>query len=113
MRKSLDEHVSEVRTTNRLTDSPACISVGEFDMNLQMRKIMEAAGQSVPESKPIFELNLEHPLVKKLEAEKEESRFDELAAILFDQASLAEGGQLDDPGSFIRRLNKLLLDLSQ
>ncbi|MAM70566.1 MAG: molecular chaperone HtpG [Gammaproteobacteria bacterium] len=113
VKKSLDEHVSEVRTTNRLTDSPACISVGEFDMNLQMRKIMEAAGQSVPESKPIFELNLEHPLVKKLEAEKEESRFDELAAILFDQASLAEGGQLDDPGSFIRRLNKLLLDLSQ
>jgi molecular chaperone HtpG len=111
--KSLGDKVSEVRTTNRLTDSPACIAVGEFDMNLQMRKIMEAAGQAVPDSKPIFELNLEHPLVKKLDAESDEDRFDELAAVLFDQANLAEGGQLDDPGTFIRRLNKLLLDLSQ
>lgn len=113
VRKALDEKVSEVRTTNRLTESPACIAVGEFDMNLQMRKIMEAAGQKVPESKPIFELNLEHPLVKKLDSESDEDRFNELAAILFDQASLADGGQLDDPGSFIRRLNKLLLDLSK
>jgi len=111
--KSLGEKVSEVRTTNRLTDSPACIAVGEFDMNLQMRKILEAAGQAVPDSKPIFELNLEHPLVKKLDEESDEDRFDELAAVLFDQANLAEGGQLDDPGTFIRRLNKLLLDLSQ
>jgi len=111
--KALGEKVSEVRTTNRLTDSPACIAVGEFDMNLQMRKILEAAGQAVPDSKPIFELNLEHPLVKRLDEESDEDRFDELAAVLFDQANLAEGGQLDDPGTFIRRLNKLLLDLSQ
>ncbi|MFL2840311.1 MAG: molecular chaperone HtpG [Pseudohongiellaceae bacterium] len=111
--KSLGEKVSEVRTTSRLTDSPACITVGQFDMNLQMRKIMEAAGQAVPESKPIFELNIKHPLVNKLDQEKDEDRFDELAAILFDQANLAEGGQLDDPGTFIRRLNKLFLDLSQ
>ena len=111
--KSLGEQVSEVRTTNRLTDSPACIAVGEFDMNQQMRKIMEAAGQAVPDSKPIFEINLEHPLVKKLDEESDEDRFAELAAILFDQANLAEGGQLDDPGTFIKRLNKLLLDLSQ
>ena len=111
--KSLGEQVSEVRTTNRLTGSPACIAVGEFDMNLQMRKIMEAAGQEVPDSKPIFELNLEHPLVKKLDEESDEDRFAELAAILFDQANLAEGGQLDDPGTFIKRLNKLLLDLTK
>lgn len=113
VKKALDEKVSEVRTTSRLTESPACLAVGEFEMNMQMRKIMEAAGQSVPESKPIFELNLEHPLVKKLDVESNEERFNELAAVLFDQASLAEGGQLDDPGTFIRRLNKLLLDLSQ
>jgi len=113
VQQSLEDKVSEVRTTNRLTDSPACIAVGEYDMNLQMRKLMEAAGQSVQASKPIFELNLEHPLLKKLEAETDDERFNELAAILFDQASLAEGGQLDDPGTFIRRLNKLLLDLSQ
>ncbi len=111
--KSLGEKVSEVRTTNRLTDSPACIAVGEFDMNLQMRKIMEAAGQAVPDSKPVFEINLEHPLVKKLDEESDEELFDELTAILFDQANLAEGGQLDDPGTFIRRLNKLFLDLSK
>ncbi|MBN4053323.1 molecular chaperone HtpG [Haliea sp. AH-315-K21] len=113
VKKSLGEKVAEVRTTNRLTESPACIAVGEFDMNLQMRKIMEAAGQAVPDSKPIFELNLEHPLVTKLDEESDEDRFNELAAILFDQANLAEGGQLDDPGTFIRRLNKLLLDLSK
>ncbi len=111
--KALGEKVSEVRTTNRLTDSPACIAVGEFDMNLQMRKIMEAAGQAVPDSKPIFEINLEHPLVKKLDKESDEDRFADLTAILFDQANLAEGGQLDDPGTFIRRLNKLVLDLSK
>tara|TARA_R110000824_G_scaffold288508_2_gene476599 strand:+ start:176284 stop:178197 length:1914 start_codon:yes stop_codon:yes gene_type:complete len=113
VKKSLDDKVSEVRTTNRLTESPACIAVGEFEMNMQMRKIMEAAGQSVPESKPILELNLEHPLVKRLDVESDEERFSELAAVLFDQASLAEGGQLDDPGTFIKRLNKLLLDLSK
>ncbi len=113
VQKSLDDKVSEVRTTNRLTESPACVAVGEFDMNMQMKKIMEAAGQAVPDSKPIFELNLEHPLVRKLDGEADEDRFNELAAILFDQANLAEGGQLDDPGTFIRRLNKLLLDLSK
>jgi len=113
IQKSLGEKVSEVRTTNRLTDSPACIAVGEFDMNLQMRKIMEAAGQAVPDSKPIFEINLEHPLVKKLEEESNEDRFSDLTEILFDQANLAEGGQLDDPGTFIRRLNKLFLELSK
>jgi len=82
-------------------------------MNLQMRKIMEAAGQAVPDSKPIFEINLEHPLVKKLDKESDEDHFADLTAILFDQANLAEGGQLDDPGTFIRRLNKLVLDLSK
>lgn len=110
---SLGDRVSEVRTTQRLTDSPACLAVGEHDMGTQMRKIMEAAGQPLPDFKPIFEINPAHPLVQKLDAEADEDRFNDLAAILFDQASLAEGGQLDDPGTYIRRLNKLLLDLSQ
>jgi molecular chaperone HtpG len=110
--KVLGEKVSEVRITHRLTDSPACLAVGEYDMGMQMRKIMEAAGQKVPESKPIFELNMEHPLVSKLDREADEDRFGELASILFDQASLAEGRQLDDPASYIGRLNKLLLELS-
>jgi molecular chaperone HtpG len=82
-------------------------------MGAQMRKIMEAAGQALPDFKPIFEINPEHPLVDKLDKEADEDRFNDLAAILFDQAKLAEGGHLDDPASYIRRLNKLLLDMSQ
>ena len=110
---ALNERVSEVRVTHRLTDSPACLATGEYEMGLQMRKIMEAAGQKVPDSKPIFELNTAHPLVQKLDREADEERFGELASILFDQACLAEGRQLEDPAAYIGRLNKLLLDLSK
>jgi molecular chaperone HtpG len=113
IKAALGERVSEVRVTHRLTDSPACLATGEHDMGAQMRKIMEAAGQKVPDSKPIFELNTEHPLVQKLDREADEERFGELASILFDQACLAEGRQLNDPASYISRLNKLLLDLSK
>ncbi|HEY0962894.1 MAG TPA: molecular chaperone HtpG [Pseudomonadales bacterium] len=109
----LAERVSDVRVTHRLTDSPACLAVGEYEMGLQMRKIMEAAGQKVPDTKPIFEINTTHPLVEKLDRESDEDRFGELASILFDQACLAEGRQLDDPAAYISRLNKLLLDLSK
>jgi len=113
IKDSLGDQVAEVRTTNRLTDSPACLSIAEHDMGAQMRKIMEAAGQAMPEFKPIFEINPEHPLLEKLDKEPDEERFNDLASILFDQASLAEGGHLDDPASYIQKLNKLLLDLSQ
>lgn len=108
----LDAQVSEVRITHRLTDSPACVVVGQFDMGAQMRRLLESAGQKVPDSKPIFELNPEHPLVKKLEAEANEERFGDLAHILFDQANLAEGAHLQDPAAYVQRLNKLLLELS-
>lgn len=108
----LTEQVAEVRITHRLTDSPACVVVAEHDMGAQMRRILESAGQKLPDSKPIFELNPEHPLVKKLEQETGESRFADLAHILFDQANLAEGGQLVDPAAYVQRLNKLLLELS-
>jgi len=113
IKESLGDQVAEVRTTHRLTDSPACLSIAEHDMGAQMRKIMEAAGQAMPDFKPVFEINTEHPLVQKLDKEADEDRFSDLTAILFDQASLAEGGQLDDPASYIQRLNKLLLDLSK
>ena len=113
IKESLGDQVTEVRTTHRLTDSPACLSIAENDMGAQMRKIMEATGQAMPDFKPVFEINPEHPLVQKLDEESDEDRFSDLAAILFDQASLAEGGQLDDPASYIQRLNKLLLDLSK
>ncbi|WP_148862501.1 molecular chaperone HtpG [Marinobacter fonticola] len=112
IKKALDDRVQEVRVTNRLTDSPACLVVGDYDMGAQMKKIMEAAGQKVPESKPIFEINTDHPLVNRLEQEKSEDQFTDLAAVLFDQATLASGEQLKDPGAYVSRLNRLLLDLS-
>jgi len=108
----LESRVEDVRVTNRLTESPACLVVGEQDMGAQMRRILEQAGQDVPESKPIFEVNPEHPLVVKLDHESDEDRFADLADILFDQAHLAEGGSLDDPAAYVGKLNKLLLELS-
>ncbi len=112
IKTALDSRIQEVRVTNRLTDSPACLVVGDHDMGAQMKKIMEAAGQKVPDSKPIFEINVEHPLVQRLENEKQDERFQELSAVLFEQATLASGEQLDDPGAYVSRLNRLLLDLS-
>lgn len=109
---ALSELVEEVRLTNRLTDSPACVVVGEDDMGAQMRRLMEQAGQTMPETKPTFELNPEHPLVKKLDQEADEDRFADLVKVLFDQATLAEGGQLKDPAAYVQRLNSLLLELS-
>lgn len=109
----LDEKVEEVRVTNRLTESPACLVVGEFDMGAQMRRILEQAGQDVPQSKPIFEINPGHPLVVRLDSESDEDRFADLVAVLFDQAHLAEGGQLEDPAAYVHKLNSLLLDLSK
>jgi molecular chaperone HtpG len=109
---TLGDDVKEVRVTHRLIDSPACLSVDTNDMGAQMRKIMEASGQEVPETKPIFEINPDHALVIKLDTEQDEDRFSDLVRILFGQAQLAEGGQLDNPGEFSSRLNKLLLELS-
>jgi len=113
VKKVLGEKIDSVRVTNRLTDSPACLVVGEDDMGAQMRRIMEQAGQAMPESKPILELNRQHSLVKKLDQESDEDRFADLVDILFDQSTLAEGGQLDDPAAYVHRLNKLILDLSK
>ena len=110
--KALDGKVEEVRATGRLTSSPACLVVGEHDMGAQMRRILEAAGQALPESKPIFEINPEHPLVQKLDQEADEDRFADLVDILFNQAHLAEGAQLENPADYVSKLNKLLLELS-
>lgn len=107
----MGEKVKSVRISHRLTDSPACLAVDDNDMGLQMRKIMEASGQEVPEVKPIFELNPEHPLVVKLDLEQDEERFGDIAEILFAQATLAEGAQIEDPAEFSARLNKLLMTL--
>jgi molecular chaperone HtpG len=112
LKAALGEAVSEVRVSHRLTDSPAILAIGEQDLGMQMRQILEASGQKVPDSKPIFEFNPAHPLIDKLDHEQSEDRFADLSHILFDQAALAAGDSLKDPAAYVRRLNKLLVELS-
>jgi molecular chaperone HtpG len=104
----LETKVEAVKSTSRLTTSPACLVVGQDDMGEQMRKIMQAAGQAVPETKPILELNMEHPLVAKLVDEKDDENAVRLASVLFDQAALSAGRQLENPAQFVQELNKLM-----
>ncbi|WP_194867380.1 molecular chaperone HtpG [Pseudoalteromonas sp. PPB1] len=113
IKEALGDKVKEVRFTHRLTDSPACVVVDDHDMSSQMQKLMESIGQSAPESKPIFELNPEHQLVKHLNVEQDEDKFAQWSEVLLDQALLAERGSLKDPAGFVARLNKLMLDLSK
>ncbi|MBL7480987.1 molecular chaperone HtpG [Legionella bononiensis] len=105
----LNERVKDVLLTNRLTDSPACIIADEQDMGLEMQRILQAAGQQVPTSKPIFEINPEHPLITRLHDIQDDSQFELWVTMLFEQAVLAEGGQLDNPADFVNRVNKLLV----
>lgn len=104
--ESLKEKAKEVRVTTRLVDSPACLVVGDHDMSPQLARMLKQAGQPVPESKPILEVNPEHPLVKRLQSS---SQFDDLANVIFDQALLAEGGVPADPAAYLKRINALLL----
>ena len=112
LKTALGDSVAEVRVSHRLTDSPAILAIGEQDLGLQMRQILEASGQKVPDSKPIFEFNPAHPLIEKLDNEQSDERFGDLSHILFDQAALAAGDSLKDPAAYVRRLNKLLVELS-
>jgi molecular chaperone HtpG len=109
VKASLGDTVKEVRVTHRLTDSPACLVADEHDMSGNLSRILKAAGQKAPESKPILEINPLHRLVEKLKSEKDDAKFADYANVLFDQALLAEGGQLDDPASFVKRMNSLIL----
>ena len=111
VQKVLDGKVKEVRVSSRLTDSPACLVVDEHDMSANLARVLKSVGQDAPASPPIFEINVEHPLLKRLDSEPDEDRFADLSNILFDQAMLAEGGQLDDPASFVSRLNQLMLNM--
>ncbi|WP_298626930.1 molecular chaperone HtpG [uncultured Legionella sp.] len=104
----LSDRVKDVLLTNRLTDSPACIIADEQDMGLEMQRILQAAGQQVPASKPVFEINPEHALIKRLHDIQDDSQFELWVVMLFEQAVLAEGGQLDNPADFVNRVNKLL-----
>ena len=107
---SLGDKVKEVRVTHRLTDSPACLVADEHDVSGNLARILKAAGQKAPNAQPILEINPKHPVVLRLKYE--EAKFDDWAAVLFDQALLAEGGQLDDPATFVKRMNELMLSMS-
>ena len=109
MKEILGDKVKDIRLTNRLTDSPACLVADEFDMSGHLQRIMQQAGQQIPGAKPILELNAKHKLTKKLKDETDKKRFAKWTNILFDQALLAEGGKLDDPAGFVKTLNELLL----
>lgn len=113
VQKALEADVKTVRVTSRLTDSPACLVVGQYDMGGHMRRLLEAAGQQVPEPESTLEINPTHPLIQRLDSEQDDSRFAELAALIYAQAQLAEGSQLKEPAQYVARLNKLLLDLLQ
>jgi molecular chaperone HtpG len=109
IKTSLGEQVKDVRVTHRLTDSPACLVSDANDLSGNLARMLKAAGQTAPESKPILEINPGHKLVKRLEAETADAVFNDLALVLFDQALLAEGGSLNDPATFVKRMNSLIV----
>ena len=110
MKNSLGERVKDVRITRRLTDSPACLVADEHDVSANLARMLKAAGQAAPASKPILEINPKHAVVLRLKDEQQ--HFDDWAKVVFDQALLAEGGQLDDPAAFVKRINALMLEMS-
>ena len=109
MKTALAEQAQDVRVTHRLTDSPACLVAGEHDLGAHFERLLKSAGQKVPSSKPILEINPEHALVRRLKDESDAQRFGDWSRILFDQAHLSEGGQLDDPAGFVARMNQMWL----
>jgi molecular chaperone HtpG len=111
VKRVLRERVDEVRIGGRLRQSAACLVLSEHDLGYQMRELLAAAGHKAPLTVPSLELNFEHPLVRRLDAETDAGRFERLALVLFEQAVLAEGRQLDDPSAFVARLNELLVEL--
>jgi molecular chaperone HtpG len=112
VKEALGERVTEVRVASRLTDSPSCLVMGERDLGAAMRRILEAQGQKLPETKPVLELNVDHAIVRHLEGITDPAAFGELAQLLYDQAALSEGGQLVNPADYVRRLNRLLVRLA-
>ena len=109
VKQGLGERVKEVRISHRLTESPACLVADAHDPSFNLERLLKAAGQKVPTTKPILELNPAHPLVQRLKGEANEEQFSDLSHLLFDQSVLAEGGQLEDPSAFVKRVNQLIL----
>jgi len=112
VKEAVGDRIEAVRVSSRLKDSPSCLALGEHDMGANMRRILSATGQKVPESKPTLELNVEHPLVKYLESVGDDGQFKEFAQVLYEQAALAEGSQLANPAEYVQRLNRLLVRLA-
>ena len=112
LKNALGDDVREVRISTRLTDSPSCLVLGTHEMAVHLQKMLKQAGHEVPAGKPVLEVNPDHPLVARLEHEKDEARFNDWSRLLFEQALLAEGGQLEDPVAFVKRLNSLLVEMS-
>jgi molecular chaperone HtpG len=111
IQSSLGDKSKEVRVSRRLTESPACLVVDDYDMSQNLARVLKQMGQDAPMPTPILEINLKHPVVRKLENTEEQEQFDDLASVLFDQALLSEGGKLEDPAGFVHRLNNLLSSL--
>jgi len=112
IKKTLSDKVEDVRHSVRLTQSPSCIVLNEHDMAMYMQQLMKQAGQEMPTSKPVLEVNTDHLILKRMQEEKDDKRFNEWASLLLDQAVLSEGGQLEDPAAFVRRMNDMMLELS-
>jgi molecular chaperone HtpG len=112
VKTAVGERIEAVRVSSRLKDSPACLALGEHDIGANMRRILAATGQKVPDTKPTLELNVEHPLVKYLAGVQDEAQFGEFAQVLYEQAALAEGSQLANPAEYVQRLNRLLVRLA-
>ena len=112
VKEALSGRVKDVRVSNRLVDSPSCLIADENEMSMNLSRMLKAAGQEVPNTDPILEINKDHPIVRKMASESDDERFSDWSSIIFDQAMLADGGTLNDPAAFVGRLNKLILDLS-
>jgi len=113
IRRALRERVETVNVSSRLVDSAACVVAGEQDLSPQLRRMLEASGQNVPVSLPVLEINVDHPLVARLDEEDDEARFGDLSSIVLDHALLAEGAQLENPADYVRRVNRLILEISE
>ncbi len=112
LKEALGDKVEDVRVSQRLTSSASCIVLNEQDMALYMQNLLKQAGQEMPSSKPVLEINPTHPLVERMKGQLDGEQFGDWASILFDQAILAEGGQLEDPAGFVHKLNELMLDMA-
>jgi len=109
----LSDRIAAVNVSKRLVESPACVVAAADDINPQLRRMLEASGQAIPESRPILEINVRHPLVDRLSAEDNDEQFEDLSHIVLDHALLAEGTQLDDPAAYVRRINRFLVDAGE